>query len=229
MRRLNRSQALELFFWLALAGFLYLYSMDFARELETYKFGASAWPRAIIALLVIAALGQAFHAVRGTAGSAPSRQASPVDDAPDRSTAWYATIVFLVAIPFLYMITPASLAKAFDMARADVNALKLVLAAVLVIAYLLVARLNHFGAMLSLPILFAAFLQDFGFYALAPVFIVGVMYLMGERRPLHMAAVAAFTLGVLLVLFVSILYIGLPTGNISPFYEIGTTVVTWLQ
>jgi len=72
-------------------------------------------------------------------------------------------------------------------------------------------------------------MQDFGFYSLAPVFVVAVMFLLGERRIGWMALVAALIIGILLLLFVSVLYVGLPTGNVSPFYEIGTGLVTILQ
>ena len=37
---------------------LLVYSFEFEQEIEIYKYGASAWPRAIIALMVTAAVGQ---------------------------------------------------------------------------------------------------------------------------------------------------------------------------
>ena len=80
-----------------------------------------------------------------------------------------------------------------------------------------------------LPLFFASLLEDFGFYVLAPFFIIGVMYVFGERRPKHMAVIMALILGVLLLLFVNILFVGLPVGNIRPFYDIGSWVVTVLQ
>jgi hypothetical protein len=39
----------------------------------------------------------------------------------------------------------------------------------------------------------------------------------------------ALIYGLLLLLFVSILFVGLPIGNIRPFYDIGSWVVTVLQ
>lgn len=228
----DRGQWLELVLWLLLVAFLYVHSFDFARELETYRYGAAAWPRAALLLLVVAAAGQAVQTWRLRAQSTGDDD-PPVHDAtaeaPHRSTAWYLGTAFLISIPVVYVVAPAWYAAGSTVGRADMNAFKLVLAGVLVLAYVVAGRRNHFGAILSLPILFAAFLQDFGFYVLAPVFVPVVMYLMGERRVLPMAAVTATTLAVIFVLFVSILYIGLPTGNISPFYEIGTTVVAWLQ
>ena len=39
----------------------------------------------------------------------------------------------------------------------------------------------------------------------------------------------ALIFGLLLTLFVKILFVGLPVGNIRPFYDIGSWVVTVLQ
>ena len=52
---------------------------------------------------------------------------------------------------------------------------------------------------------------------------------MGERKAKPMVLVAALIFGLLLLLFVKILYVGLPVGNIHPFYDIGSWVVTVLQ
>ncbi len=109
------------------------------------------------------------------------------------------------------------------------GAIKLITAAPLVIIFALMAYRNQVGGMLALPIFFGALLEDFGFYALAPVFAVGVMFLMGERRIKWMAAIAAGVFGILLLLFVKLLYVGLPTGNIHPFYDYGNWIVTILQ
>ena len=72
-------------------------------------------------------------------------------------------------------------------------------------------------------------IRDMGFYAMAPLFIIGVTLLMGERRPQWIALTIALIMGVLLMMFVSILYVGLPTGNISPFYDFSNWLVTVLQ
>jgi hypothetical protein len=85
------------------------------------------------------------------------------------------------------------------------------------------------GAMLTLPLFFAALLEDMGFYSLAPIFIVGVMFLFGETRPKPMLAIMALIYGLLMALFVKILFVGLPVGNIRPFYDFGSWVVTVLQ
>ena len=47
--------------WLSLCLFLYAYSFEFDRNIEIYKFGATSWPRSIILLIAIAAIGQIFQ------------------------------------------------------------------------------------------------------------------------------------------------------------------------
>ena len=116
-----------------------------------------------------------------------------------------------------------------ELDKAGVHSVKLIAAPVLLVVYVLLARGNHVGAILTLPLFFAAMLEDLGFYSMAPLFIVGVTLLMGERRPQWIALTAALIMGVLLFTFVSLLYVGLPTGNISPFYDLSHWIVTMIQ
>ncbi|MGD2173591.1 MAG: tripartite tricarboxylate transporter TctB family protein, partial [Gammaproteobacteria bacterium] len=61
MGKLRTGHLVEAGLWLCLCLFLYTFSFQFERPIEIYKFGASAWPRAIILLMAIAALGQLYH------------------------------------------------------------------------------------------------------------------------------------------------------------------------
>ena len=54
----NIGHFIEASLWLWLAGFMYARSFGFDREIEIYKYGASGWPRAVLLLIVIAAVGQ---------------------------------------------------------------------------------------------------------------------------------------------------------------------------
>ena len=222
--RTTAGHAIEAALWLLLAAFLYALSFRFEREIEIYKYGATAWPRAILLLIAIAAVGQFIY----------HRQLdADASDAPDAHTGgfdprrFFSTCI-LLALPFIYMVLPRLLAAPFG-DDAPLNAIKLGAAATLVLLYLWLLRTNAVGAMLALPILFGALMQDFGFYSLAPFFAAGVMFLMGERRVGWIVALSALIIGLLLLLFVSLLFVGLPTGNVSPFYEIGAGVVNLLQ
>ena len=220
--RTTAGHAIEAALWLLLAAFLYALSFRFEREIEIYKYGATAWPRAILLLIAIAAVGQFIY-----------HRQTDTDDAPDAHTGgfdprrFFSTCI-LLALPFIYMVLPRLLAAPFG-DDAPLNAIKLGAAATLVLLYLWLLRTNAVGAMLALPILFGALMQDFGFYSLAPFFAAGVMFLMGERRVGWIVALSALIIGLLLLLFVSLLFVGLPTGNVSPFYEIGAGVVNLLQ
>ncbi len=237
MGNLKTGHIVEAAIWLSLTIFLYIYSFEFDKEIEIYKYGASSWPRAILLLIAIAAIGQlAFHWRSGDgAGTSMIGQAT-ADSAEDAaheshhdSARWYAWTFFLLAIPFVYLNLPEWIAAAMSLEKPGLHTVKLISAAVLVAIYLIAIRGNHVGGILALPILFGAFLQDFGFYAMAPVFILGVMYLFGERRYKHMVLVMAGLFALLLMFFVSLLYLGLPAGNISPFYDFGTGLVNILQ
>ena len=55
------------------------------------------------------------------------------------------------------------------------------------------------------------------------------MILMGERRISRMAMIMPLIYGLLLLCFVKLLYVGLPTGYVRPFYDFGNWVVALLQ
>ena len=58
MGRLSAGQWFEVGIWLAVAAFAYGYSFEFDRDIEMYRFGASGWPRLIILLIALGAIGQ---------------------------------------------------------------------------------------------------------------------------------------------------------------------------
>ncbi|MFT5112514.1 MAG: hypothetical protein ACI8P9_001841 [Parasphingorhabdus sp.] len=237
MGKLKTGHIVETGIWLGLALILYIYSFEFEKDIEIYKFGATAWPRSIILLIVIAAIGQLFYYWKKGEDTATNMISEANADGAEEgaeehsSLAWYISTFGLLAIPFAYMLVPDWIiaASEVDAKGASAQLTKIVVAAILLSLFLYKVRSNLVGGMLSLPIFFAAMLQDMGFYALAPFFILGVMYLMGERRLKPMLWVMLLIFGILLTLFVSILYVGLPTGNIHPFYDFGTWVVTVLQ
>ncbi len=135
----------------------------------------------------------------------------------------------LIALPFIYMRVPEWIGNLASIPNDGLGPAKLVVGAAVVACFGFLARNNNVGGMLGLPLLFAAFLEDFGFYAMAPLFMLAVMWLMGERRYKPMFIIMAVLFSVLMVLFVKVLYVGLPTGNIEPFYSFGNWVVKILQ
>ena len=234
MGNLKTGHLVEAGLWLLLALVLFIYSFEFNKSIEIYKFGASGWPRAIILLIVLAAIGQlAWHWKQGEGGATSQLNAAADDsvEVPDdhSSLGWYLHTFALVAIPFIYLRVPDFIGGMMGLPPDGLGTIKMLTAAPLLALFAWMAYRNQVGGMLALPIFFAALLEDMGFYALAPLFAMGVMYLMGERRIKWMAGVAAGVFGILLLLFVKLLYVGLPTGNVRPFYDFGNWVVTVLQ
>lgn len=237
MGNLRPGHFVEAGLWLALAAVLYIYSFEFDQSIEIYKFGATAWPRALILLIVVAAVGQLLYhwksgdaATSGTIGAASDDGAEEAArESGHSSIRWYISTASLLIIPFAYMRVPEWIMQILGLEEGGLTAVKLLCAAVLLVIYVILARRNQVGAMLALPLLFAVVLEDMGFYATAPFFVIGVMFLMGERRSKWIAIVTALIMGILLFLFVSLLYVGLPTGNIHPFYDFGNWVVKLLQ
>ena len=237
MGRLRPGHLVEAGFWLGLCLFLYIYSFEFDKDIEIYQFGASGWPRAIILLMAIAAIGQLIHHyVKGDESSSQMISAA-VDDGSEEaaheahheSVKWYLSTFALLAIPFIYMRIPEWIAGTSEPGDAGLHTARLIVAAILVAIVVYFIRHHRVRVALMFPLFFAALLEDFGFYFLAPFFIIGVMYLFGERRAKPMAIIAALIFGFMLTLFVKILYVGLPVGNIEPFYSIGSWIVTVLQ
>ena len=237
MGNLRIGQIVEAALWIALVIFLFAYSFEFDREIEIYKYGAAAWPRAILLLIFIAALGQLLQQwYRGDEASSDMMEKAADDGAHEaaeeahhNTLAWYLYTFAISVIPFAYILVPDWIAAAMGLEKPGLHVAKLVVAALLLVLFIILVRGNQLGGMIALPVLFAAMMQDLGFYALAPFFIMAVMFLMGERRFGRMLVISAGIYAVLLALFVSVLYVGLPTGNISPFYEFGTGMVTILQ
>ena len=161
----------------------------------------------------------------------------PVDDGAEEAAheahheglKWYLSTFALLSIPFIYMRVPDWIAGAIGAESTGLHITRVIVAAILIGIVIYYIRLHRVRVALMLPLFFAALLEDFGFYTMAPFFIIGVMFMFGERRPKPMLMIMGLIYGLLLMLFVKILYVGLPVGNIRPFYDISNWVVTVLQ
>ncbi len=157
--------------WIAFAAVAYYFSFDFDKEVQIYRFGAAGWPRAVILLIVIAALCQAASVLlearrsAGATADTATQQGAGEDAAPDR-----------------------------------LSGLRI-------------------SAILLLPIVYAALIEQMGFYFLTPFFILGYLLLAGERRWKVLVGVSLGIYAVMVVVFGRFLYINLPVGNWHPFYD----------
>ena len=98
MSRLSRGQVLEVAFWLAFAGLAYAFSFGFDREIEIYRFGASGWPRVVIALIVVAALLQLYQSWR----QGPAKETAQQASGETSSRADLIRVAFVLGLPVLY-------------------------------------------------------------------------------------------------------------------------------
>lgn len=64
LRGVINGRSFELLFWLTFAALGFYFSLDFDRKIEFYRFGAATWPRVVLGLIVLAALGQWWTARR---------------------------------------------------------------------------------------------------------------------------------------------------------------------
>lgn len=177
MGKLTATHIVETAVWFVLAAIFFYVSFDFDQSGSIYPPGPSAWPRAIIALLVIAAIGNlVFHYVHGDAEQ--SGRIGAVEEDGDEGNR---TLV----------------------------------------AYL------RIGTILVVPFLFAAALKPMGFFSAAPVFIVAIIMLMGERRPMPIIGITIFIYILLIFFFVVLLNANLPQGTVSPFYEFSSQILIW--
>ena len=74
-------------------------------------------------------------------------------------------------------------------------------------------------AILLGPLIFALLLKPVGFYFLSPFFIIFIILVFGERRPVWILTIACLIYLLLLLMFMILLNAPLPQGNMSPFYD----------
>jgi hypothetical protein len=166
-RHANRGLWIELGVWLTLAAGAFYLSFSFDQRLDVYRFGAAAWPRALIAALAIGALVQF-------------------------ALTWYARRLmgFTVAQGYWARLKESGLAFSLKI-----------------------------GGTFATPLLYVYLLPRTGFYVTTPFFLAGYMYLMGERRALHLLGSTLVIYGLSLLIFTTLLFVALPVGNWPGFYD----------
>ncbi len=104
MSRLKTKDIIEIGAWLLFALLAYLFSLEFDKDIETYRFGAYVWPRTIIILIVIAALLQLYTTLRKAEHAADQQSAETDDDAQGAVKGWGSKlrIAAFLGLPFCY-------------------------------------------------------------------------------------------------------------------------------
>lgn len=205
MGKLTRAHLIETGVWIAIAGIGFYYSFAFDQPIEIYKFGASGWPRAVLILIVTAALGNLVWHYRygddyGNDGPGAEDQQAGTAAGADRTAATPAAEALQLKLQ-----TPHEMDE---------------------------SRLSYYARIvpiMALPFLYAYLLEGVGFYALTPVFIVLVVFALGERSLAWLVGVTIIVYALLLFLFAKVLFVGLPVGTWHPFYDYGQWVIEVIQ
>lgn len=106
MARLTGGQWFEIVFWIGFAAAAYVLSFQFDREVQMYRFGAAAWPRAVIVLILAAAIGQFLTDLRQRRAAAAAGDA--LDDgyfrrmADQHGAGFFVRMGITLALPLVY-------------------------------------------------------------------------------------------------------------------------------
>ncbi|WP_170604921.1 tripartite tricarboxylate transporter TctB family protein [Ruegeria arenilitoris] len=101
MGRLTRTHVIEAVIFLLVVVIFYAFSFEFNQPIEIYRFGATAWPRVVIGLLLIATLGNIWFQYKN--GSAAQGTIGQSDDEADFSEPGTVLRMFAVLLtPFLF-------------------------------------------------------------------------------------------------------------------------------
>ena len=105
MGRLRRSHLIEAGIFLTIVVVFFAYSFEFNQEIEIYIFGATAWPRTVILLLLLATLGNLYYAYKHGSEAQKGRVGAAETD--DRETDFsdprtLAKIIAVLLTPFIF-------------------------------------------------------------------------------------------------------------------------------
>jgi len=78
------------------------------------------------------------------------------------------------------------------------------------------------------PLTYLWLLPRTGYFVTTPLFLVAYMFLLGQRRPVHLIGTAFAIFAVLVLMFSKWLFIPLPTGNWAGFYDISNFILVAL-
>lgn len=160
---------IELLVWLSLAAMAYVLTFEFADERGTFRWGPTAWPRAVILLLALGALLQFAVRLRNLQPRAASGSTLTLADR--------LRVLGVFAIPLVYVWT----------------------------------------------------LPRMGFYVATPLFLIGYLLYLGERRWRLLLGVPLFIYAIVNLVFTRLFYVALPTGNWPGFYDFSHWFITVIR
>jgi len=94
------------------------------------------------------------------------------------------------------------------------------------ISYDSIGSVQKLVAILILPFIFSWSLKPVGFYAATPIFVVLLIFLLGEKRIKWVLANTLIIYFLIIFLFMVLLNAPLPQGNVFPFYDFSALMLT---
>jgi len=107
MGKHRTSDVIEAIFWLALAVIFFSVSFQFNQPIEIYKFGATGWPRVILFLTAVVAIGNFYQAYTKGAVAQKGRvgASEEAETVPYKSFSQYLQTAWLLILPLIYAMT----------------------------------------------------------------------------------------------------------------------------
>ena len=104
MGKLNTSHLIEAAIWIAIASIFFVYSFEFNQKIEIYKFGATAWPRSILLMLILVVVGNLFYQRAHGSSPQPGRVGISEDalENADKSLSSFFNIGSFLALPLIF-------------------------------------------------------------------------------------------------------------------------------
>ena len=110
MGRLSRTHVVEAVIFLLIVAVFYGLSFEFNQPIEIYRFGATAWPRVVIGLLLIAALGNFWYQYRhGSASQSTIGQTQDEADFSEPGAIPRMTAVLVTPLLFAWLLKPVGI------------------------------------------------------------------------------------------------------------------------
>ena len=101
--RITKGELFEVGFWLAFAAGAFALTFKFDQEIEIYKYGANGWPRVVIILIALAAIGQLFHDVKARLAMEASGETKTQAPATERGgREYFLRVGAILVTPFIF-------------------------------------------------------------------------------------------------------------------------------
>jgi len=107
MGKHRTSDVIEAIFWLALAVIFFSVSFQFNQPIEIYKFGATGWPRVVLFLTAVVAIGNFYQAYTKGAVAQKGRvgASEEAETVHYKSFSQYLQTAWLLILPLIYAMT----------------------------------------------------------------------------------------------------------------------------